>query len=272
MQRLRDQASSSDPATARAAELLSAMPPLDPTRLRRRSLPPVEAGSRGFAGKVGTTMVLAITLGTVAATAATIHRVGWPVGFLRSLEQPTSAPQPTAAPATHRAHPSSGQTPSTAWEPVPETAPVPPDSQPGAPRDGAKVEHMTGVRGTVAPLALRSSPSGVGRTAPKESSPAEAAHGAAPSPAEDESALMVGAVRALRRDGDPARAQALAEEVLQRYPNGMQVEEAMALVMEAAAARGDGAGARRAAQRYLDGFSAGRFADRAKRILEAQPR
>jgi hypothetical protein len=79
--------------------------------------------------------------------------------------------------------------------------------------------------------------------------------------------LIVGAVRALRRDGDPARAQSLAEEALRRYPHGAQVEEAYALVFESALAMGDGAGARRAAQKYLANFPRGRFVDRARRAL-----
>jgi hypothetical protein len=87
-----------------------------------------------------------------------------------------------------------------------------------------------------------------------------------------ESALLVSAVRALRREGDPARAQALAEESIQRYPHGAQVEEAMALVMEAASMRGDVPGARHAAQRYLETFRSGRFVDRAARILAASPK
>jgi hypothetical protein len=83
---------------------------------------------------------------------------------------------------------------------------------------------------------------------------------------------MVRAVRALRRDGDPKRAQDLAEQALLQFPHGVQVEEAMALVMEAASARGDSAGARRAAQTYIDRFHAGRFADRAQRILSSPER
>ena len=249
MQRLRDQGSSSDPLTARAAELLSSMPPLDASRLRRRTLPPVEAASRGFAGRLGTTLVLAITLGTVAATAATIHRVGWPSGLFRSAQPPTATPQPVVAPPPAvRARPAPGP-----------LAPAQPPTEHAVTREGDKIESPVTARPLIAPLPLRAAPS-------------VATRAAAPTPTEDESALIVGAVRALRRDGDPVRAQSLAEEALRRYPNGMQVEEAMALAMEAAAARGDGAGSRRAAQRYLDSFRGGRFADRAQRILDAQPR
>jgi outer membrane PBP1 activator LpoA protein len=89
---------------------------------------------------------------------------------------------------------------------------------------------------------------------------------------DDESTLIVRAVRALRHEGDPARAQALAEQSLARFPHGAQIEEAMALVMESAFARGDAAGAQRAASAYLDRFRSGRFADRAQRILASPAR
>jgi outer membrane protein assembly factor BamD (BamD/ComL family) len=88
----------------------------------------------------------------------------------------------------------------------------------------------------------------------------------------DESALVVDAVRALRRDHDPRRAGSLAQEVLQRYPHGAQVEEAMAIAMEAAFADGDATGARHWAERYLGTFGTGRFADRARQVLAASPR
>ena len=88
----------------------------------------------------------------------------------------------------------------------------------------------------------------------------------------DESALVVDAVRALRRDHDARRASELAAEVLQRYPHGVQHEEAMAVAMEAAIADGDTAGARHWAERYLESYGAGRFADRARDVLAAPSR
>ena len=68
------------------------------------------------------------------------------------------------------------------------------------------------------------------------------------------------------------RAKDLAEEVLQRYPRGAQCEEAMAVAMEAASLDGDELTARRWAERYLESFGAGRFADRARDVLAASPR
>jgi len=91
----------------------------------------------------------------------------------------------------------------------------------------------------------------------------DATHGTA----DGESSLMVDAVRALRRDRDPARALALAQLALDRYPHGAQVEEATAIGMEAANAEGDSTTARRLAERYLTNFRSGRFADRALQIV-----
>lgn len=103
--------------------------------------------------------------------------------------------------------------------------------------------------------------------APTPAGPTPKASQREPGAVEDESTLMLRAVRALRREGDPARAQALAEQSLARFPHGEQAEEAMALVMEAASARGDVPAAQRAASAYLARFQSGRFADRAQRIV-----
>ncbi len=59
---------------------------------------------------------------------------------------------------------------------------------------------------------------------------------------------------------------------MQRYPHGAQLEEAMAVAMEAAVTEGDTSGARHWAERYLSAFGTGRFADRARQVLAASPR
>jgi hypothetical protein len=249
MQRLRDQTSSEDPVTARAAELLSAMPPLDTSKLRPRTLP--RAVGRRLAGvRIRSVAAFAVTSVTVAAAAATMH--AWP------LSRAASGLWGTATEATSPISPPSFETSGSSGT----ARLVPPPSPVDVPRDVAPARSA--VQGSSPPRATAKTPASslqVSKAAPREMAVVE-----------DESTLIVRAVRALRREGDPARAQTLAEQALVRFPHGAQVEEAMALVMESASARGDAGGAQRAASAYLDRFRYGRFADRAQRILASPAR
>jgi hypothetical protein len=227
MERLRDQGASSDPTVARAADLLSAVPPIDAERMGRPPrLPPIQATHRTTPLGLRLALVGAVTLATVVAAAASARRAGL-------LGGPRENPEAIA------------DSPTSASPTAPRPAPAP--TTPGP--EAARIESA----GPALPSPHRTS--------------AETPHEAAIAPSSGESVLMVQAVRALRRDRDPARAQALAEEALRRYPKGPQVEEAMDLLMEAAAERGDAAGAQRAAERYLARFPSGRFADRARHVL-----
>ncbi len=248
MERLRDQTSSPDAVTARAAELLSAMPPLDVGRLRQRPLPDLVPRRAPVRLRMG--MVLALMLGTVVAAAATVRT--WPLRH--ATESPAAAPPPESTTSSSRgvsspfvvASPSS--TTDVTADPVAEIAAA------------ASAGALPGPAMDV-PEPARGPSMGPGSKGSQRDTGA----------VEDESTLMVRAVRALRREGDPARAQALAEQALQRFPHGAQAEEAMALIMEAASARGDASGAQRAASAYLARFRAGRFVDRAQRILASSP-
>jgi len=239
MKRLRDQASSSDPVVARAAALLAAMHPLDPAEIRPPS-PPREANARSSRLHLRLAFVVALVLGSAVAGAATLPGSGW----LRSLAV--------------WAHPSRVSSPA---------APVPtPSARIAAAEPSSPAPAQAIVQQEVPAAATASS-----RAVPP---PVRAASKSARTSAatEEESALVVDAVRALRRDHDPRRAKDLAEEVLQRYPRGAQCEEAMAVAMEAASLDGDELTARRWAERYLESFGAGRFADRARDVLAASPR
>jgi hypothetical protein len=88
----------------------------------------------------------------------------------------------------------------------------------------------------------------------------------------DEPVLVAAAVRALRRDHNPARARALLDQYLRRWPDGALVEEAMALEIESSQALGQAGAAgdvatRALAARYLQRFPGGRFASVAQRAL-----
>ena len=262
MRRLRDETDSSDPTLARAAALLASRPPLDTDRMWGRALPPLEpARRRGPVLRVG--LVLAISFASVVAGAATALPQGnwwaapWTVvhaliGTSTGTSSPRLAPSHTASagdahgaavsPALPVVEPAS-ESPSRMALPAPEPA-------------------------AAAPL-ITPTASGHAAAGNRASAQARAATDSARNANDGESALMLDAVRALRRDHNPGRALALAETALDRYPHGAQVEEAMALGMEAASAAGDGARARRLAERYLASFRAGRFTDRAQQIVGA---
>ena len=78
------------------------------------------------------------------------------------------------------------------------------------------------------------------------------------------------AIQALRTDRDPARAGRLLAEYLARYPHGALAEEAVALSIEAAAAR-HSASAATFAERYLREYPHGRFRHTAEQALEHTP-
>jgi hypothetical protein len=247
MKRLNEQASSPDPVTARAAALITAMPPLDGGRLRRRPLScEAPQHTRNLRLRMG--IALAVSLGTAVAGAGTLQRTEW----FREI----AAPRVASSPSPSRVFPAARPSPSVGSVAPPASSPLllpeaieavePPPPAAGPP----------GARGAMPVPA---------RAARKEAPRDKAA-------AEDESALMIDAVRALRHDHDPSRAKALAEDVLQRYPHGAQVEEAMAVATQAALEAGDLTEARRSAERYLETFRAGRFADRARRVLAAAPK
>jgi hypothetical protein len=85
---------------------------------------------------------------------------------------------------------------------------------------------------------------------------------------EAESAPVLAAMQALRRDHNPVRARGLLAEYLARHPNGALAEEALAMSIEAAAAHGD-ADAAALASRYLDRYPTGPFRGLARQTLHA---
>jgi outer membrane protein assembly factor BamD (BamD/ComL family) len=97
-----------------------------------------------------------------------------------------------------------------------------------------------------------------------ETSSSEARMAAAPS---EEAALVLSALRALRRGHDPVQAGALLDQYLARFSRGVLGEEALALGMEAALDRNDTTAAARLADQYMRRYPAGRFTDLARRAM-----
>lgn len=88
---------------------------------------------------------------------------------------------------------------------------------------------------------------------------------ATPAPGEDPT-RVVQAIRALRQQGDAAKAQGLLNDYMKKNPNGLLSEEALALSIEAAHTRKDPK-AKSYARRYLARFPGGRHSAFAKRVL-----
>jgi TolA-binding protein len=83
-----------------------------------------------------------------------------------------------------------------------------------------------------------------------------------------EASLVYETARALRNEGDPARAARVLDDYFKRYPHGALAEEAQALAIDIAVARGD-ARAKSLAARYLSSYPNGHFRAKAEHVLDA---
>jgi len=93
------------------------------------------------------------------------------------------------------------------------------------------------------------------RPAPK---PAALAVSAAAKNGEDPAPVLE-AIRALRSEGEPARAGVLLADYLKAHPRSVLAEDALALSIESALARHDGRAAGDLAKRYLAQYPNGRY-------------
>jgi hypothetical protein len=101
--------------------------------------------------------------------------------------------------------------------------------------------------------------------------PAPALPARARAAAADSPVRLMAAVRALRSDHQPARAERLALDYLASYPRGALAEEALAVAIEAAARSGDDRRATRLAGQYLRRYPAGRFTHLAQQARDQGP-
>jgi TolA-binding protein len=247
MNRLRDQRGSADPTVARAARLLSSRAPLADdvgrqqrvrARLRRRRRVP-------FAASLLRVALLIAVICSVAAASAMIGRVA---KSIRARLQAASAAKAETRTPSHRRRAASAAPPLAA----PPLAAAPAAAAPASAPASAPV----------APSAVAAPPPAPLRAAPPRTAPA--AH--APSET-DEQRLLTSAVRALRHEHDPARAATLFARYLDRYPDGIATEDALALGLEATLGR-DRARATSFATRYLSRYPSGRWSTLARRALE----
>ncbi|MDB4965807.1 MAG: hypothetical protein JWN44_1496 [Myxococcales bacterium] len=253
MKRLRDQRSAEDATVARAAELVSSRGPLADDvarkqrvrgRLRRRRRAPIGASLVRFA-------LLVAVICSVAVASAMIGRVA-----LSIRARLKAAPAAETHAASHRRRPAaSGRSPEPA---APAAEAPPPVAAPPPPSVVAPVAAPA--RSIVAASPLHAAPS--------HAATARTAASTAPAAVEtEEQRLLTAAVRALRHEHDAARAAALLGRYLDRYPDGIAAEDALALGLEATLGR-DRPRAAAFGARYLSRYPTGRWAPLARRALE----
>jgi hypothetical protein len=128
----------------------------------------------------------------------------------------------------------------------------------------AKVENAPAAR--VRPGSVNAEPASPNPDPPAiELSKPKKTKSSQPSRTDLEATLMLEALRT-RNSGDAERVGKLAEEYQRKHPKGPLQEEALALALEAAAARGDPSAAR-LAREYLRRYPGGRFQPQAARVL-----
>jgi hypothetical protein len=265
--RLKDQPQIADRDEAEAARLLGVLSPSAPdpdmesrvyARLAAQPRPAMQR--RWVMACVGLLLV-----STTILAAALVHR--WMTNTHRSSSAaPANATvlaaseRATPRPASEPAEPASvgSSPPAAAPAALPGVHPTPP-----RPVHAGTVRHRSAGPDSVA--AKHEETATAETQAPATEAPSnEARMAAAPS---EEAAMVLAAMRSLRRGHDPLKAGALLEQYLDRFPRGALVEEALALGMEAALDRNDATAARRLADRYVQHYPAGRFNGLARRAM-----
>lgn len=255
MKRLLEHSDSSRPVERRLVELIRAAEPhrQNPFQKRRilvsilKKRPPAQRRTSLMVRVATTALVL---LGTTGVAAAALGGGSWLVSADSELGPRTTTVklEPIVERSSARVRratlaPAPLQEPERRVDEAPEVEP-----QPAAPEQPARPE--VGLRN-------RSKP-------PPSAEPRLKPRGAAEDPTK-----VVEAIRALRSERDPARAEALLSQHLERYPDGALSEDALALSIEAAAARKDPR-AVQYARRYLARYPEGRFRKLAERVLESK--
>jgi hypothetical protein len=282
--RFKDQEQFADRDEAEAARLLAALSPseLDPVLEDRvyarlmaqpeRTVQDRQHGQRRWV--VACVGLLLVSVTILAATLVTTLVQRW-LGPSRSAStvSPVSTTElrvlqrPAGEPANQIAGPMADQA-SEASAAQSGGASPPAVALPGAPAPshpvpaGTMRRRSTGAVNLAAKPAEAAAAETLGPAA--ETASGDARMAAAPS---EEAAMVLAALRALRRGHDPVKAGALLDQYLARFPRGMLVEEALALGMEAARDRKDAAAATGLAVRYKQLYPAGRFIGLAQQVM-----
>ena len=239
MKPLRDTHEFSSESERRVAELLATLDPYEPDPIRRRSLTTQLAAqlaarhpSRSLRLLKPVAAMALLFAGTAAAATLTERLWSEPVDTVLVDQAPPQIPV---------AH---------------STAPRPKPAAPARTSARSEPDELSAPPPASAPQkAQRSSTQRIAAATKKQ-----------PARSSEDPRPVVEALRALRKEQDPARAQSLLNDYMRTNPQGALSEEALALSIEAAHARKDPA-AKSYARRYLSRYPAGRQRRLAERVL-----
>ncbi len=192
------------------------------------------ARSRRWAVRLAATVAV-LVMATAVARAGLGHLPRWLTGLARGLRpSPQAVGRPVSGVSRHRELATAAAAP----------APAPVITSRPAPLPEAPLANETHPALSMTPPVRRPGPR------------ADRADG--------DAGLVVHAMRALRRDNDPALARSLSATYLERHPDGALAEEALALTIEAALAQHEPDAAALGA-RYLQQYPNGPFRGLARR-------
>jgi hypothetical protein len=250
-QRLLEMEDYADRDEAEAARLLGAMAPASPNEVAERRVYAKVCARRFPAPRLVRAVVLvSVLLISTTIFSATLAR-RWLVGMFGKSS--TSAVVTQTAAKQQR----------LAMSPLPQAEAIP-SSPIAIAEEGVAPSAVVpvDVRNSKPSAAKRRTVAAASPRTPAEESPSVAV---AVAPPPEEAALVLAAVRALRREHNPIRAGALLDDYLKRFPKGVLAEEALAVGIEAAVARLDTRAARLLAEQYLGHYPTGRFVGLARK-------
>jgi hypothetical protein len=227
----------------RARELLSAVAPLSHSRARMTRIWRALEHARPAPPRAHRRLTLALSLGLVFLLTALAAAQG--VVAVRAIWASVGLGEARVVPGALKARDRS-RAPARVKASAPASAPKP---------EAPVTESPSSAR--EAPASVHESNSEIGKT-PARAQERSGATGERKAQRASEAELVRQAVRALRRDGDPALAARLLEQAHTTYPRSALAEETMSLRVEAALARGD-AHAESYARQYLTRYPAGRY-------------
>jgi hypothetical protein len=253
-QRLLEMEDYADRDEAEAARLLGAMAPASPNEVAERRVYAKVCARRFPAPRLVRAVVLvSVLLISTTIFSATLAR-RWLVGMFGKSSTSAVVTQ-TAAKQQRLA-----MSPLRQAEAIP-SSPIAIAEEGVAPSAVAPVD-VRRERGSKPSVARRRTVAAASPRAPAEESPSVEV---AVAPPPEEAALVLAAVRALRREHNPIRAGALLDDYIKRFPKGVLAEEALAVGIEAAVARLDTRAARLLAEQYLGRYPTGRFVGLARK-------